>query len=479
VEIINRQGLCGPILANISIPSSINMAAFWILAASPGSAVRDSRDHTPERRFSMRKLLNSFACGVLLLSLLGSPAWADITEFDLPNPNSGPLAILVGPDGNLWFDETQDAPRIGRLNLAHNTITEFDLPNATSGSGFTLFGLTVGPDGNLWFAENNANRIGTMTLDGSITEFDLPTPDSRPYGITPGPDGNIWFTENLGNQIGRITPQGDIAEFPIPSAYSQPRMIIAGPDGNFWFSEYSGQKIGRITPDGQITEFALRPGSGPFTLTVGPDENIWFTAADGNWIGRMTLDGEVSQFPIPTPNSRPVSIALGPDGNFWFTENYGNRIGRITTDGVILAEFDCPTPNSLPAGITTGPEGNLWFAEHQGNKIGRLRAPANQFLLTAAPTVVSGTAFDITITALGPWSNIDTGYQGTVTFSTSDADSGVVLPADYTFTTGVGGDNGVHTFTGGVMLVTVGTQTLTATDTISGITSSVTITVEP
>jgi hypothetical protein len=55
----------------------------------------------------------------------------------------------------------------------------------------------------------------------------------------------------------------------------------------------------------------------------------------------------------------------------------------------------------------------------------------------------------------------------------------VVLPADYTFTTGDGGDNGVHTFSGGVTLITGGDQTLTATDKVSGITGSVTVTVGP
>jgi hypothetical protein len=55
----------------------------------------------------------------------------------------------------------------------------------------------------------------------------------------------------------------------------------------------------------------------------------------------------------------------------------------------------------------------------------------------------------------------------------------VLLPADYTFTTGDNGDNGVHTFPGGVTLVTVGDQTVTFTDTASGITGKVTVTVGP
>ncbi len=105
--------------------------------------------------------------------------------------------------------------------------------------------------------------------------------------------------------------------------------------------------------------------------------------------------------------------------------------------------------------------------------------PQSHFLITVPPTAVSGTPFDITVTALDPYGNIDTNYQGTVTFSTTDPDGGVVLPADYTFTTGDGSDNGVHTFPGGVTLVTVGDQTLTVTDTVSGVTGSATVTVGP
>src|SRR5262249_33817072 len=147
--------------------------------------------------------------------------------------------------------------------------------------------------------------------------------------------------------------------------------------------------------------------------------------------------------------------------------------------GVLLNEYRVPTRDSSPSGLTVGPEGNLWFTEASRNKIGRLRAPADRFRITATPNAVSGTPFDITLTALGAWGKSDTGYEGTATFTTTDPDSGVALPANYTFTTGVGGDCGVHTFSGAVTLVTLGDQTLTVTDTVSGITGSVTITVGP
>ena len=55
------------------------------------------------------------------------------------------------------------------------------------------------------FTEETANQIGRITTMGVITEFQIPTPTSRPIGITGGPDGNIWFTEFNENKIGRLT----------------------------------------------------------------------------------------------------------------------------------------------------------------------------------------------------------------------------------------------------------------------------------
>jgi hypothetical protein len=61
-----------------------------------------------------------------------------------------------------------------------------------------------------------------------------------------------------------------------------------------------------------------------------------------------------------------------------------------------------------------------------------------------------------------------------VTFSTSDADPGIGLPTDYTFTAA---DAGVHTFTSGVTLITPGDQAVAVTDTVSCITRTATVTV--
>jgi len=91
------------------------------------------------------------------------------------------------------------------------------------------------------------------------------------------------------------------------------------------------------------------------------------------------------------------------------------------------------------------------------------------FSVTAPANVTSGTAFNVTVTALDVSNNTVTGYTGTVHFTSSSAGS---LPADYTF---VAGDNGSHTFS--VTLTSTGAQSITATD--GAITGSANTTVAP
>jgi parallel beta-helix repeat protein len=101
-----------------------------------------------------------------------------------------------------------------------------------------------------------------------------------------------------------------------------------------------------------------------------------------------------------------------------------------------------------------------------GVNIGAYQASATAFLVGAPDAVTAGVPFDVTVTAVDPFSQVAVGYNGTVTFATTDPDPKVVLPADYMFTPG---DAGVHTFTdsglGEVTLVTLGDQTLFVTDT--------------
>jgi hypothetical protein len=116
-----------------------------------------------------------------------------------------------------------------------------------------------------------------------------------------------------------------------------------------------------------------------------------------------------------------------------------------------------------------------------GVNIGAYQASASAFILDAPATVTAGDPFDVAVTAVDPFGQVAVGYTSTVTFSTTDPDARVVLPADYTFTADNGG---LHTFTdtglGETTLRTPGDQLLTVADMADAtITGGATVTVDP
>jgi len=98
--------------------------------------------------------------------------------------------------------------------------------------------------------------------------------------------------------------------------------------------------------------------------------------------------------------------------------------------------------------------------------------PAAVLVLSAPPSVIAGCPFSVTVKAEADGSP-DKIFNSPVLFTSSDP--AATLPAIYTFTAT---DAGSHTFTNGIILITSGNQSVTATDPYAlTITASATISV--
>ena len=217
----------------------------------------------------------------------------EITGFAIPTPASQPRAIALGADGNIWFGMFA-AGKIGRITPA-GVITEFVIPTPDSGPR----ALAAGPDGNIWFSEYRQNRIGRITPQGVITEFTLPRPNTGPGDITAGADGAMWFVElsggmdgirTDGNRIGRITMQGEVTEFELPAGDDSPVNITIGPDRNPWYTRRA--RLGRLNSRGIVEEVDLGEGFRAVGLSAGSDrqpptrlvDRLWFAEGAGDRI---------------------------------------------------------------------------------------------------------------------------------------------------------------------------------------------------
>jgi virginiamycin B lyase len=206
-----------------------------------------------------------------------------------------------------------------------------------------------------------------------LAEFDLPTPNAQPWDIALGGDGALWFTEENADQIGRVAVDGTISEFGVDQG-SLPTFIAADAAGKLWFTEELGNAIVHFKPRGLVTpDFRTitvpTEGALPWDVAPGPNGTMWFTELVGRNVGRISPKGHVKEFPIPG-DLGIAGITRGSDGNMWFTENDIALVGGITFDGTLLSTI---STRPYPFGITSGPDGNLWVCEGYGDAIARVR----------------------------------------------------------------------------------------------------------
>jgi virginiamycin B lyase len=283
------------------------------------------------------------------------------TAFPLPDHAVSARGITTGPDGNLWFAENDIAcgdnsgalcsganARIARLTPS-GALTEFAVPTANSFLGE----IVTGPDGNLWFTESQGRTgdfpsggiVARITPQGNVVEFPLPTIGSVPVGIANGADGNLWFTENNANQIGRITPAGTVTEYILPSANSGPLGIAAGSDGNIWFTEANVGKIGKLSL------------STPPVVIDGYMSGNWYDSAQS---------GQGFQLEFTNEGNTAIAIwfTFAPDGSgqkwIYAQGSYDSSNNTVTLPAVLPTGAKFP-PNFKSSDVTNTPWGTITF----------------------------------------------------------------------------------------------------------------------
>ena len=280
----------------------------------------------------------------------------------VPPIAASPFGITSGPRGSVWFSLGNS---IGRIDQ-RDQITTYPLADPNEQD---VGWMTTGPRGSVWFAERDTGKIGRITANGRITEYQLPTSTATPQGIVFAPDGNIYVTEQGANAIARLNPRtGHATDIPVPTPDSGPQSGALGPDGAIWFVERSADKVGRMTLDGHFTEYPLTPGSFPNRIVVGPDGALWFTELFGGKIGRITTNGVLTEYPI---DGGPVGITVGKDRQLYVALALAPGVARVNLEGQVTGHWDVPGAVE-PLQITTGFGLDIWVTDPSGGNIYRL-----------------------------------------------------------------------------------------------------------
>jgi streptogramin lyase len=180
-----------------------------------------------------------------------------LTDFDLGAGGAEVGSITTGPDGDLWFtlryrgDSIRPGRWVGKMT-PEGEITRYRVDGAPSQ-------IIAGPDGALWFGDSDGDRsaLGRISPEGALTY--VPLLGFTPTSLAVGWDGSFWVAgapEPRGaNELARVTPTGQVTMFAVPGDEGT-EAIARGPGGEMWFTVLGyprfpvATKIDSIDPGG-------------------------------------------------------------------------------------------------------------------------------------------------------------------------------------------------------------------------------------
>lgn len=320
-----------------------------------------------------------------------------IRGFAVPTNDSGPLAIISGSNGTMWFSEFH-AGKIAEFSTLNNSFHEFQIPE----NGSRPAGLSFDSHGKIWFADESGS--------GSIWSFDPSTDNFMQYKTTSQNStpifvlvcarGDVWFTESTTNKIGELSyPSYAMSEFSLPISNSGPvEIAFAQNDSTLWITQSFAGKIASFNIlSHTFKEYSPPSNEGlksPVGIIVDNQGNVWISDHGGSSVDELNpANSTFRKFPTSVPVtysnysiSAVATLAIDSKGRLWFVEHFSNKVGVLNPTTGTIQEFNIPTPGAYSVLNALDANGNFWFTEYYANEIGEISGNTTTSISTTPET---------------------------------------------------------------------------------------------
>ncbi|MEQ8860569.1 MAG: hypothetical protein RIC56_18160 [Pseudomonadales bacterium] len=233
------------------------------------------------------------------------PDSGEFRRFDL-DPGTGPHNLIVGDDGTIYYAGNL-AAHIGRVDPQTGAIERIPMPDPAARDPHTL---VFDGAGHVFFTVQGGNRVGRLDLaTDTVTLTEVATAGARPYGIVVAPSGTVWACAFGSNRLLRIDPRTvAVTEVALPREDARPRRLEATSDGRIWYVDYAGGRLGFLHPEsGLIIEYPAPggPQSRPYAMTVDKADRLWFVESGASPNRLVGFD------PVSETFTTPVAIPSG------------------------------------------------------------------------------------------------------------------------------------------------------------------------
>ncbi|WP_225409144.1 Ig-like domain-containing protein [Stigmatella hybrida] len=389
--------------------------------------------------------------------------------FSTSNPSVEKLAFTVQPangTAGVALAEVkvalQDAAgnTVGNATLAVTLALAEDVPftpvtvNAVAGIA-TFPGLVL-------------NKVGTYHFTASTGS--LPAVQSEPFTIQPAAAARLDLVGLVGPVTSGVPGSVEVKAF---DAFDN---VATGFVGTVHFTSTDGQAT--LPPDytftpgdaghKAFTNVVLRTvGAQTVTVQAASLQDELTVEVGSGAVAELVL--EVPSAPVQAGSPFAVTVTLR-DAHGNIATGYTGTVSFGSSDGQVTLPADYPF-TAADAGkktfsglvlhtagtqsVTVQDAGATGLTDTKSLSVSE--GPTASLMLSSPGTATAGASFSVTLSARDAFGNVVTGYTGSVSFSSDDAQA--ALPADYTFTSG---DAGQRVFS--ATLETAGTKQVSVTD---------------
>lgn len=276
----------------------------------------------------------------------------------------------------IWFTDAR-TNSIGNLDIKSGIIKLYDIPTPNSGP----MGIVLSPNGNeVWFAEITGNKLGKIDIESSSDSENINTNAIKEYPVFEQPRGQssgptlltfdnkgiLWVTMSYSHDILRVEPWAltPTSKYLGMSNFSLPKPDSFSP---FGIATVADNVNTNDTKNTSKTEriFLSDHGSSRLVLATGDLALNPFQ----DYLSYWTSPSRV--YPVTLPSQ---IVSDKSTDNIYFVQHGGNRISKIDVESGIMTEYDIPTgPLSTAVFLAVSDDGQkVWFTEYAANKIAYL-----------------------------------------------------------------------------------------------------------
>lgn len=283
----------------------------------------------------------------------------EITEWEVPWPDTRPRDPWYGPEDKVWF-VGQVGHYVATLDPKTGAFKRYDLEKGAGPH------TVIVDEAGAWYAGNRVQHIGRIDPQTGQREiFELPGDGVRdPHTMAFTKQGDIWFSVQHGNQVGHLKRETrEIVLYDIASPRARPYGLVVDEQDRPWFVLFGTNALGTIDPaTGQITEIRLpRSEARPRRLAVTADGMVWYVDFAQGYLGRYNPATQaIDEWPTPGGRaSGPYAMGADAQGRLWWVET-GIMPNRFVGFDPASERFTAPVAIGSGGGVVR----NMMF--HQG-----------------------------------------------------------------------------------------------------------------